>query len=391
MINSIRTSKANLETQIKSSSKAKESVHSMGGLFLESHAFVKSEQKSRVLLTETLSNELTVVSKAKKQRFTVETKNCLRFWFNNGKLVSGCTTAIDPDGQDSGKEWCNLQESDVTPNGKNWGYCTEDMDWDQVRQAVSDFYEEDLQFMNKLSLLMASMKPTVLAAISKLQSLQKEQFELVNDLENMSQARTALEQQFSILRSIVDKIKGVNVQITEVQKQIDLTPEVNPFSLKYWCQGLSFYEEESQGDGFTGEYFDNEFFMGKSELLHHTELEFNWQGEKPHEDINDSDFSVIYVGLIMAPINDNYYFHIHADAAVQLKINDEIVIDHFFSDDHKGYKGAEWSQEVKSDYVTLNSGMLYQFEVRYWRTPAHEFKVIDKSFLIIEWSSDKLP
>jgi hypothetical protein len=57
----------------------------------------------------------------------------------------------------------------------------------------------------------------------------------------MSQARTALEQQFSILRSIVDKIKGVNVQITEVQKQIDLTPEVNPFSLKYWCQGLSFY------------------------------------------------------------------------------------------------------------------------------------------------------
>ena len=120
---------------------------------MESHAFVKSEQKSRVLLTETLSNELTgslitaVVSKAKKQRFTVETKNCLRFWFNNGKLVSGCTTAIDPDGQDSGKEWCNLQESDVTPNGKNWGYCTEDMDWDQVRQAVSDFYEEDLQFM----------------------------------------------------------------------------------------------------------------------------------------------------------------------------------------------------------------------------------------------------
>ena len=31
---------------------------------------------------------------------------------------------------------------------------------------------------------MASMKPTVLAAISKLQSLQKEQFELVNDLES---------------------------------------------------------------------------------------------------------------------------------------------------------------------------------------------------------------
>ena len=88
-----------------------------------------------------------MVSRSKKQRVSIESKQCLRFWYNQGKLISGCTTSIDPDGQDTQKEWCNLQETEVAPNEKNGGYCIEDMDWDQVRQAVSDFYEEDLQFM----------------------------------------------------------------------------------------------------------------------------------------------------------------------------------------------------------------------------------------------------
>jgi len=256
---------------------------------------------------------------------------------------------------------------------------------------VSDFYEEDLQFMNKLSLLMANLKPTVLSAIQKLKTLQQEQSELVNDLEGMANARGAIEQQFSILRAIIEKIKTVKNQIEEVQKQITLTPEVNPFGLKHWCQGLSYYEEESQGDGFTAEFFDNEFFMGKSELSHHAKLDFKWKGESPHPSINHQDFSAIFRGLIKAPLNDNYYFHAHSDAAVSLTINGVQIIDHFMSDPWKGFRDAEWGQIVTSDKITLNSGMLYEFEVKYWRSPSHEYKVLDKSFLSIEWSSDKIP
>lgn len=83
----------------------------------------------------------------------------------------------------------------------------------------------------------------------------------------------------------------------------------------------------------------------------------------------------------MAPINDNYYFHAHSDGAVSVKINEIEIIDHFMTNSEKGFKGAEWGQEVKSEKVTMNSGMLYQFEIKYWRTPSHEYKVIDKSFL----------
>lgn len=53
-------------------------------------------------------------------------------------------------------------------------------------------------------------------------------------------------------------------------------------------------EEENSGDGFIGEFFDNEFFLGKSETTHFQSLEFKWQGEKPHEHINESEFSAIF-------------------------------------------------------------------------------------------------
>jgi len=54
----------------------------------------------------------------------------MRFWYNQGKIVTGCTTAITPDGSENGKEWCQLQTEEVKPNEKTWGYCVEAMDWD---------------------------------------------------------------------------------------------------------------------------------------------------------------------------------------------------------------------------------------------------------------------
>ena len=93
----------------------------------------------------------------------------------------------------------------------------------------------------------------------------------------------------------------------------------------------------------------------------------------------------------MAPVNDNYYFHAHSDAAISVTINGVKIIDHFMSNPFKGFKDADWGSEVTSDKVVLNSGMLYEFEIKYLRTPAHEYKVIDKSFCILQWSSGKLP
>lgn len=48
-----------------------------------------------------------------------------------------------------------------------------------------------------------------------------------------------------------------------------------------------------------------------------------------------------------------------------------------------GYKGAKWMTPVQSEKITMNSGMLYTFEIKYWRTPSHEFEVKGESYLHI--------
>jgi hypothetical protein len=44
-------------------------------------------------------------------------------------LISGCTTKQDPDGHE-GKEWCRFVEDKKSSNDKNWGYCSNDLDFD---------------------------------------------------------------------------------------------------------------------------------------------------------------------------------------------------------------------------------------------------------------------
>ena len=69
---------------------------------------------------------------------SIQGKNCKRQWFLNYKLIHGCTTAPDPEGN-ALREWCRLEDDDS--GNKNWDFCVEDMDFDQVRAVISDFYE----------------------------------------------------------------------------------------------------------------------------------------------------------------------------------------------------------------------------------------------------------
>lgn len=150
--------------------------------------------------------------------------------------------------------------------------------------------------------------------------------------------KSALNQQFQLMQTIIDKTKSVAVRIGEVKKQISTIVPTNPYTLKYYCRGLSYYDEESSGDGFQGLFFDNEFFMGKSIEKPLESLELNWGGEKPYEEINPDDFSAIFTGFLVAPLNDEYQFHIYTDAAVSLKLNGETLIDQFMEQPNK--KGA---------------------------------------------------
>ena len=64
----------------------------------------------------------------------MDNKKCQTFWFHNAVLINGCTMKDDPDGH-KGKEWCRFVSDGKAGNEKNWAYCSDELDYDQIRQT----------------------------------------------------------------------------------------------------------------------------------------------------------------------------------------------------------------------------------------------------------------
>jgi len=125
-------------------------------------------------------------------------------------------------------------------------------------------------------------------------------------------------------------------------------------------------------------------------MVPYLHFDIPWKGQ-PHPDINAQEFSALLEGYLQAPLSDSYQFHILADGGVSFVLNGELIIDHFMTDPFTGFQGLEFGQQVTSAKMTLVSGMLYQFEVKYWRNSDRSFVVQEKPKLKVEWSSEKLP
>lgn len=78
-------------------------------------------------------------------------------------------------------------------------------------------------------------------------------------------------------------------------------PSPDPLTVKSYCYGNPYYgiffmlEQDMPGDGFKGEYFDNEGFYGKPVENHERVFDFDWDGKSPLEGINNINFSVMYI------------------------------------------------------------------------------------------------
>jgi hypothetical protein len=55
-----------------------------------------------------------------------------------GHFQSGCTTLPSPEGKEGDlREWCRIQPEDMAKTmdpSKSWGYCTDEIDYDSLRQ-----------------------------------------------------------------------------------------------------------------------------------------------------------------------------------------------------------------------------------------------------------------
>ena len=78
------------------------------------------------------------------------------------------------------------------------------------------------------------------------------------------------------------------------------------------CDGMLLYEEERDGDGLIGRYYDNESWMGSFKERKDSEINFFWTGTSPLKGLNSNNFSVKWEGYLMLLTLANLSFHWNA-------------------------------------------------------------------------------
>ncbi len=58
------------------------------------------------------------------------------------------------------------------------------------------------------------------------------------------------------------------------------------------------YEEEKDGDGIKGKYYDNEQWIGVYSQRKDEKIDFIWTGASPKKGINQHNFSVRWEGFL---------------------------------------------------------------------------------------------
>ena len=94
------------------------------------------------------------------------------------------------------------------------------------------------------------------------------------------------------------------------------------------CDGMLLYEEEKDGDGINGKYFNNEQWLGAFSERKDETVNFKWTGASPKSGINQHNFSVRWEGFLSAPYNGKYTFAIECDDGATLSINGELILSH---------------------------------------------------------------
>ena len=94
------------------------------------------------------------------------------------------------------------------------------------------------------------------------------------------------------------------------------------------CDGMLLYEEEKDGDGIKGKYFDNEQWLGAFDERRDDTIDFKWTGASPKAGINQHNFSVKWEGFLSAPYNGAYTFAMECDDGATLSINGELILAH---------------------------------------------------------------
>jgi hypothetical protein len=109
-------------------------------------------------------------------------------------------------------------------------------------------------------------------------------------------------------------------------------------------------------NGLRGFYFNNNNFTDIASNRCDSVINFNWHDSSPDENItNDNDFSVLWIGKIIIPQDNDYKFYLTSSGKVRMWINNKLILKNF----------TEHSLTTDSAYVYLSSSITNYIIIEY--------------------------
>jgi len=176
------------------------------------------------------------------------------------------------------------------------------------------------------------------------------------------------------------------------------------FEKKTICEGISGYEQEKDGNGLIGEYFDNEGWVGNSIQKIDETIKFTWNSISPTKGVNQHNFSIRWTGFLKAPFTGDYKFHITTNDGAMLNLNNKVLIAHnmsFASPESKKRNDLWFKSEVtkvnpqshidytnsSSKIINLIGGNKYKIVLSYFHSVHSLLNNENKAMIELSWSS----
>lgn len=388
----------------------------------------------------------------RKSRIAISNVKCAKAFQHNKKTYFDCTLDRTPDGQIPTKEWCYLEKSPNTT--KTWDYCREDMNYDKIRKKIQEIIKSLTEQTRKIKTECELVTPEETSLIgvynsivevqsdltSKVATIYKESQAAKNSLEHLNLLSNEWEeiekkavdyaQQIEIseeniklmkeeARSLKEKEEKSEIKHKKyTQEQINNESEANKMLIAEWiqekeivynkdCTGMLNYEEEPQGTGLLGRYYNNPTFSGNYKTRMDNEINFELTGTQPIDGINTQNFSIQWDGYIQAPYRSTFYFSIETEGGAEVFLSGKKIISHrMYSSNEESRDRANMLLKERihaiqdptnnnynkktSEGINLADGDKYILRIKYYHS-VHDFMDEDiRTYIKFSWHSDEM-
>jgi hypothetical protein len=132
------------------------------------------------------------------------------------------------------------------------------------------------------------------------------------------------------------------------------------------------------------------------------EIDFDWHGDSPIEDVNPDNYSVRWAGFVRAPITSTFTFGVKCDDGVRIFINGERILDHNFKEDpgcntnksifdfNGPMQGFNRDSNSVSKPVDMTVGMKYEIIIELFHSVHDKHEENSDSYIALKWTCDKI-